>query len=116
MSDILERAKEHFAAYRVRPVAVPEWPDDDGNPTEVFVKPLTLSAKRILDKKHGDDIQARMVTIVIRHVVDADDKPIFTDSDEPVLLSAVSGAVLERLALAASGINLDELIGIAEKN
>ncbi len=116
MSDILERAKGHFAAYRVLPVTVPEWLDDDGNPAEIFVKPLTLSAKRLLDRKHGDDTQGRMVTIIIRNLFDAEGKPIFTDADESALLSEVAGGPLERLALAAAGVNLDELIGIAEKN
>ncbi len=113
---VLERAKGHFASYRVTPVTVPEWLDDDGNPTEVFVKPLTLAAKRVLDRKHGDDSQGRMVTIIIRNLFDSDGKPIFADTDEAELLSAVAGGPLERLALAAAGVNLDELIGIAEKN
>ncbi len=113
---ILDRARDHFDAYKARPLAIPEWPDDKGTPTEVFVRPLSLGERRILDEKHGEDSAERMVTIVIRNVVDADDKPIFDELDRATLLKKVSASVLQRLALAASGVDLNELIGIAEKN
>ncbi len=114
--NVLDRAQAHFDAYKARPLAIEEWPDEKGKPTEVFVRPLSLGERRVLDKKHGEDSAERMVTIVIRNVVDKDDKPIFDETDRAVLLKKVSASVLQRLALAASGVDLNELIGIQEKN
>lgn len=95
---------------------MPEWLDDEGNPTVLFVKPLTMADRRRLDMKHKDDSAERMVTICIRNVFDAEGNAVFEESDRRQLLTGVSSTPLQRLAFAASGLSLEDLIGQAEKN
>ncbi len=116
MSDVLARARAHFDSYKARPVEIAEWLDDAGKPTVCFIKPLTMGDRRKLDRKHADDANERMVTIVIRNAVDADGEALFEEGDRRELLTMVSGAPLQKIAFAASGISLDELIEDEAKN
>ena len=51
---IIDRAKSHFEGIGIQSIEVPEWKDDQGNPSIFYSEPLTLEEKNIIFKKSNN--------------------------------------------------------------
>jgi hypothetical protein len=98
---IIERARLHFRADDVRRIEVPEWGDADGAPMVLYAAPVTLAEKKTLHNRYKDGgLQEMYVHALILKAQTADGKPAFTLEDKRALMTAVSPAVVERIAEA----------------
>ena len=54
---VIDRAKSHFESLGTQSMEVPEWKDDDGNPTVIYWNPITLAEKKInqIEKLHDKE-------------------------------------------------------------
>ena len=51
---IIDRVKTHFETLQTITIEVPEWKDDQGNPSLFYSEPLTLEEKNIIFKKSNN--------------------------------------------------------------
>lgn len=120
MSDVLARAKAHWAKRDTETVLVPEWGDERG-PLRVVVRPMTMGDRSTILRKHRrdgvlDEAEA-LLTIVIRNATTDDGAPLFEEADRLELRKSVDPNVLARIAAAATGAGgLEDLVEDAEKN
>ena len=101
MGSVLARAKAHFG--QRRSLAVPEWQDDEGNPTVLYWVPFTLEEQAKLRAARNaaeDDDTDGMLRILIAKAQDADGKKVFDIGDRPELRAAVDALVIERIIQA----------------
>lgn len=95
---ILDRAKSHFEAKGLKRIEVPEWTDEQGNPTVLFSEPFTLDDQRKLLKfSDGDSIEF-IARLVIMKAKTEDGSLAFDLSDKPVLMGKVDPTVVRRIA------------------
>ena len=92
MSDILEKAKEHFKAIDRKIIDVPEW-----NIT-VYAKPLTLADKRILTRNTKPDDVTLFADVLILKAEDKEGKKLYSLEDKQTLMRSVDSLVVERVA------------------
>tara|TARA_R100001509_G_scaffold101333_1_gene59318 strand:- start:22 stop:363 length:342 start_codon:yes stop_codon:yes gene_type:complete len=98
---ILDRAKSHFENIGVQSIEVPEWKDDDGNPTILYWNPINLYEKNKLFKKSDNMTDVSILAdIVVMKSLDKDGKKIFKLEDKMDLLTKVDSDVLSRIATA----------------
>jgi len=98
---ILDRAKFHFENIGVQSIEVPEWKDDDGNPTILYWNPINLYEKNKLFKKSDNMTDVSILAdIVVMKSLDKEGKKIFKLEDKMDLLTKVDSDVLSRIATA----------------
>tara|TARA_R100000654_G_scaffold66375_2_gene94563 strand:- start:6617 stop:6958 length:342 start_codon:yes stop_codon:yes gene_type:complete len=98
---ILDRAKSHFENIGVQSIEVPEWKDDDGNPTILYWNPINLYEKNKLFKKSDNMTDVSILAdIVVMKSLDKEGKKIFKLEDKMDLLTKVDSDVLSRIATA----------------
>lgn len=98
---ILDRAKSHFENIGVQSIEVPEWKDDDGNPSILYWNPINLYEKNKLFKKSDNMTDVSILAdIVVMKSLDKDGKKIFKLEDKMDLLTKVDSDVLSRIATA----------------
>ncbi len=51
---VIDRVKTHFETLKTLTIEVPEWKDEQGNPSIFFSEPLTLEEKNIIFKKSNN--------------------------------------------------------------
>ena len=51
---VIDRVKTHFETLQTITIEVPEWKDDQGNPSVFYSEPLTLEQKNIIFKKSSN--------------------------------------------------------------
>ena len=51
---VIDRVKTHFETLQTITIEVPEWKDDQGNPSIFYSEPLTLEEKNIIFKKSNN--------------------------------------------------------------
>lgn len=95
---ILDRAKSHFENQETKQIEVPEWADDDGNPTIIFAEPFTLAERKTLSKFAKDDDMEFLVRLVIMKSLDESGKKVFDLSDKPALMNKVDPTIITRIA------------------
>jgi len=95
---ILERAKAHFDKQDVIEITIPEWEDEQGNPTIIYSKPLTLAEKRKLLKFAKEDDIEFVARLVILKALDKTGEPVFDLGDRMTMLNSVDPNVLTRIA------------------
>jgi hypothetical protein len=109
---ILDRAKAHFESQGVTKIEVPEWPDENGNPTILYSSPLTMNDRRALRAQSGDDEQEFVIRLVIRKCELEDGVKAFDLSDKPMLMEKVDPNVLHRIANKIAEVHtVDEMVG-----
>ena len=103
MSDILNRAKAHYAELPRREMLVPEWGDDSG-PLKITWAPLTVRDRERIyapDEKGrgptGGEVQIRCLII---KACDANSRKLFDAMSEHALRYEVDSAVVGRIANA----------------
>jgi len=95
---VIERAKSHFDAKEIKVISVPEWEDDNGEPTKIYAKPLTLSETAKLYKMSKEDDLVMMAYVLIYKALDENGDKLFTLEDKKSLLNDVDREVLVRIA------------------
>lgn len=114
MVSVLSRAKAHFGTRRS--LTIPEWKDEDGNPTVLYWKPFTVDEQAKLKAARDaaeDDATDAMLRVIIAKAQDAEGKKVFDIGDRPELRVAVDALILDRIMDAMmSTVSL----GDAEKN
>jgi hypothetical protein len=95
---IIERAKRHAESLGRKVTEVPEWADDDGNPTVLYSKPITLfEMRKWWAGMQKDDITV-FVDLIIAKAEDVDGEKVFTIEDKQPLLRTAEFSVLARVA------------------
>ena len=92
MSDILEKAKEHFKAIDRKIIDVPEWE------ITVYAKPLTLADKRILTRNTKPDDVTLFADVLILKAEDKEGKKLYSLEDKQTLMRSVDPEVVARVA------------------
>lgn len=96
MSDILQKAKQHFTPAEELKVKVPEWGCD------IYYKPLTLHERRKIYAVGADGRSPDGVTVLVRCLIakslDKSGKPLFSEMDENEILHSVDPAVVSRVS------------------
>ena len=95
---ILDRAKSHFETKGIKRIEVPEWKDEQGNPTILLSEPFTLDDQRKLLKFAEDDGIDFIARLVIMKAMKEDGSQAFSISDKPALMSKVDPSVIRRIA------------------
>ena len=98
---VIDRVKTHFETLQTITIEVPEWKDDQGNPSLFYSEPLTLEEKNIIFKKSESlsDVSI-LADIVVMKSLDKDGKKIFKLDDKMDLMTKVDSDVLSRVATA----------------
>ena len=65
---VIDRVKSHFETLQTLIIEVPEWKDEDGNPSVFYSEPLTLEEKNIIFKKSNNfqDLNVLVDLIVMK--------------------------------------------------
>ena len=92
MSDILEKAKEHFKAIDRKIIDVPEW-----NIT-VYSQPMTLADKRKLSRNASPDDPTLFANVLILKAEDKEGKKLYSLEDKHALLHEVDADIVGRVA------------------
>ena len=92
MSDILDKAKEHFKAIDRKIIDVPEWG------ITVYAKPLTLADKRILTRNTKADDVTLFADVLILKAEDKEGKKLYSLEDKQTLMRSVDPEVVARVA------------------
>lgn len=95
---ILDRAVAHFDKQEIIEVEVPEWPDESGNPTVLYAKPMTLHDQKILSKFAKDSDLEFFVRTIIMKAMDRDGNKVFDIADKITLMNRVDPTVILRIA------------------
>jgi hypothetical protein len=94
---ILDRARAHYDSLGSVRIEVPEWKDENGDPTVLYAEPMTLEERRKLDK-FASDSQEYLARLVITKALDEDGNKAFRIEDKPILMKRVSDLVIARIA------------------
>ena len=75
---VIDRAKSHFESLGTQSMEVPEWKDDDGNPTVIYWNPITLAEKkRLFQKSDNLNDVGILADIVLMKALDKNEKKMF---------------------------------------
>lgn len=96
VGEITRRALRAFKAQGRTEIDVPEWPDDDGNPTVLYSPPWTVNQQNVLARTEGRPNQ--LLEIVVLMCEHEDGSKVFGTQDKPALRKAANAAVIERIA------------------
>ena len=107
----IESAKVHFSGLAVEMTEVPEW-GTDGEPLQVYYKPMTLAEKNKLYKlAQNDDLEIMAYTLIYK-ALDSDGNKIFDLGDKRALMHEVDADVAAELAgKIMSGASIEEQKG-----
>ena len=96
---IIDRAKSHFESLGTQSMEVPEWKDDDGNPTVIYWNPITLAEKkRLFQKSDNLNDVGILADIVLMKALDKNEKKMFLLEDKIALMHKVDSDVLAKVA------------------
>ena len=83
MSDILDKAKEHFKSIDRKIIEVPEWDQT------IYSRPLTLAEKRKLTRTTKPDDVTLFADVLILKAEDKTGNKIYTLEDKHTLMHSV---------------------------
>ena len=92
MSDILDKAKEHFKAIDRKIIYVSEWD------ITIYSKPLTLADKRILTRNTKPDDVTMFADVLILKAENKEGKKLYTLEDKQTLMRSVDPEIVARIA------------------
>ena len=96
---VIDRAKSHFGSLGSQSMEVPEWKDDDGNPTVIYWNPITLAEKkRLFQKSDNLNDVGILADIVLMKALDKNEKKMFNLEDKIALMHKVDSDVLAKVA------------------
>lgn len=109
---ILDRAKAHFDSQNVKKIEVPEWADDNGNPTILYSHPVSMNDRKALSTAAAGDEYEFLVRLVILKCELEDGSKAFDLSDKPMLMKKVDPNVIQRIAnKIAEAPTVDDMVG-----
>jgi hypothetical protein len=109
---ILDRAKAHFDAQGMKKIEVPEWADEQGNPTVLYSSPLSMNDRKALRSAADGDETEFLVRLVILKCELDDGVKAFDLSDKPLLMKKVDPNVIQRIASKiAEAPSVDDMVG-----
>ncbi|MCH8173476.1 MAG: hypothetical protein IIA70_09260 [Proteobacteria bacterium] len=117
LSPLMKRLTDHFDDKPIREIEINQWPEADGAPLIVYVKPITVREKSqfLMDVRKIGELQA-FVNLIVVKALDAQGKNLFTISDKPNLLTRTDADVLMDLGLDISyGAPVEKGATLAEK-
>lgn len=98
---IIDSAKSHFESLGVQSIEVPEWKDENGNPSIIYWNPINLYEKNIIFKKSENMSDVNVLAdILVMKALDKDGNKIFKPEDKLSLMYKVDSDVLSRVATA----------------
>ena len=97
-SDIIERVKRHRDALGRKVIEVPEWKDDEGEPTVIYCKPITIFEMQRWYKGISSDDISVLIDLIVTKAEDEDEKKIFKLDDKSKLLRTGEFSVDSRIA------------------
>lgn len=95
----LERVRQSYSSVPQR-LLMPEWPDEQGNPMEIFYTPYTGLDDQTIDARDPKSGAERLVLRFILKAHDDTGRAIFRWNDAPVLLKEVPFDLLVRVVTA----------------
>ena len=114
---VLERAQTQFRERlggELRCLLVPEWPDSEGKPTEVYYKPsLNLRQQQeILSLNSRDKAAEAIAMTMILRALDVDGKPLFRKIELSEIMRGVDPDIVARIVTEMNNDDLsDEDLG-----
>lgn len=109
---ILDRAKAHFELQGLRKIEVSQWSDEDGRPTVLYSKPVTMQDRKKLREIAEADEFEFMVRLVILKCELEDGSKAFDLSDKPTLMTKVDPNVIQYIAAKiAESPTVDDMLG-----
>tara|TARA_R100000231_G_scaffold138406_2_gene116689 strand:+ start:1738 stop:2079 length:342 start_codon:yes stop_codon:yes gene_type:complete len=98
---IIDRAKSHFESLGVQSIEVPEWQDEQGNPTTIYWQPITLAEKKkLFNKTENLNDAGLLADVVVMKALDKDGNKLFSLEDKLALNHKVDSDVLSKIAVA----------------
>jgi len=98
---ILDNARSHFENIGVQSIEVPEWKDENGNPSIIYWNPINLYEKNVLFKKSGSMSDVSILAdILLMKALDKDGNKIFKAEDKLALMYKVDSDVVAKIANA----------------
>ena len=98
---ILDNARSHFENIGVQSIEVPEWKDENGNPSIIYWNPINLYEKNVLFKKSGSMSDVSILAdILVMKALDKDGNKIFKPEDKMALMYKVDSDVVAKIANA----------------
>tara|TARA_Y100000004_G_C8792090_1_gene359680 strand:- start:364 stop:705 length:342 start_codon:yes stop_codon:yes gene_type:complete len=98
---ILDNARSHFENLGVQSIEVPEWKDENGNPSVIYWNPINLYEKNILFKKSGTMTDVSVLAdILVMKALDKDGNKLFKAEDKLALMYKVDSDVVAKVANA----------------
>ena len=98
---ILDNARSHFENLGVQSIEVPEWKDENGNPSVIYWNPINLYEKNILFKKSGTMTDVSVsADILVMKALDKDGNKLFKAEDKLALMYKVDSDVVAKVANA----------------
>lgn len=97
--DVIDRAVEHFEAFGLQKIEVPEWAAEPGKPFFVYFHPITLAEIQKLEHARVREGEiARLADALILKALTEDGKKMFTLEHKLKLRTRVSPDVIARVA------------------
>ena len=109
----MDRIKRAYPTAPQR-LLVPEFPDDAGNPLELFYYPKTGADEQKIDARDPKDPTERLAYTLILKALDDQGKPLFQWGEARQLLQHIPYEVLGRLCLIIMGIRPNESLTLDE--
>jgi hypothetical protein len=98
---ILDNARSHFENIGVQSIEVPEWKDENGNPSIIYWNPINLYEKNVLFKKSGSMSDVSILAdILLMKALDKDGNKIFKAEDKLALMYKVDSDIVAKIANA----------------
>ena len=98
---VIDRVKSHFENLQNITIEVPEWKDENGNPSVIYWNPINLYEKNILFKKSGTMTDVSVLAdILVMKALDKDGNKLFKAEDKLALMYKVDSDVVAKVANA----------------
>jgi hypothetical protein len=93
----IDRARKAFHGVGRQRHEVPEWPDEAGQPLEVFFTPLSQADLEALSVQSPKTVYEEHVYLLITKLRDDQGQPLFDYRDKQALMTEVESSVILRL-------------------
>jgi hypothetical protein len=93
----IDNVVAHFDAQEIKSFEVSEW-GSDGQPLEIFSKPLTLAESKKLYRMSNDNDLEVMVHAIITKALDKDGNNLFSLADKQNLMTKADVTVVANVA------------------
>ena len=116
---VIDRAKTHFSEQLNGDAVVveaPEWLDDDGSPTLIYVLPMTMEERSKIYKHSSVNSLEALVETLLQRARGADGKLLFSFADRVHLMRKVDPVVIERVVIEMNTKQPDVTMEEAEGN